>query len=218
MERGVKLFPSATSQLASRSKVFQARIFQSLMIPGTQAVYDIHGLLNVISLYQNNNTKRIILKHDRKHGGLGVYLFKDVEEVFTLCSNNVLPFPFVLQPFLEDSRDIRIISLGEYVEAYQRSNPNNFRNNLHCGGISTPWQLLEKQKTVCKTAMRRGAFPYAHIDLLLTPDDTVYLNEINLRGGIRGASIASGHYLEIINKINEEAIQRMCCEDQDKKK
>ncbi len=217
MERGVKLFPSATSQLASRSKVFQARIFQSIMIPGTRAVYDIHGLLDVISLYQNSNTKQVILKHDRKHGGLGVHLFQDVEEIFTLCTNNVLPFPFVLQPFLADSRDIRVILLGEYLEAYQRSNPNNFRNNLHCGGKSTPWQLLEKQKDVCEAAMYRGAFPYAHIDLLLAPDETVYLNEINLRGGIHGASITSSSYLEIIDKIHEEELKKLHSGEYDEK-
>jgi glutathione synthase/RimK-type ligase-like ATP-grasp enzyme len=209
MERGIKLFPSATSQLASRSKVFQARIFQSLMVPGTCSVYDIHGLLNALSRHQKNQTKHVVLKHDRKHGGLGIHLFKDPEDIFTLCANNVLPFPFVLQPFLADSRDIRVIILGDYIEAYQRSNPNNFRHNLYCGGKACRWELSRIQEAVCRTAMTRGAFPYAHIDLLLTSDDTVYLNEINLRGGIHGATITPRSYDKKITDLHGKALEEM---------
>lgn len=206
LERGVRLFPSGTSQLASRSKVFQTRIFQSLMVPGTFAVYDIHGLLALTSFYRRNQTEQIVLKHDRKHGGLGIHFFNSLEEVFTLCSHHVIPFPFVLQPFIADCRDIRVIILGDYLEAYQRLNPDNLRKNLHCGGKAKPWELTKEQETVCRTAMDRGAFPYAHIDLLLTEDHRVYLNEINLRGGIRGAAITAQQYEEILKKLDQKAL------------
>jgi len=209
VERGIKLFPSATSQLAGRSKVFQARIFQSLMAPGTYAVYDIHGLLDVISLHKKNKITRVVLKHDRKHGGLGIHLFRDPEDIFTLCANNVLPFPFVVQPFFDNSRDIRVIILGDYIEAYQRSNPDNFRNNLHCGGKSCRWELTATQEDLCRKAMTRGDFPYAHIDLLQTTDGMIFLNEINLRGGIHGAMITPRHYGEIISGLHEEAFNKM---------
>ena len=207
-EQGVRLIPSATSQLASRSKTFQARIFFPMMLPGTAAIYDIHDLLGVISQYKRTATRQVILKHDRKNGGLGIQLFKDPEDIFTLAANNVIPFPFVLQPFIADSRDIRVIILGDYIEAYQRLNPDNFRNNLHCGGKAIRWELSEKQLALCEKVMLRGAFPYAHIDLMLTDDDTVYLTEINLRGGIRGAVITPQEYGKRIEDLHDILLQR----------
>ncbi len=209
VERGVILIPSATSQLASRSKTFQARIFLPMMLPGTEAVYDIHGLLGVICRYERTATRPIILKHDRKNGGLGIHLFKDPEDIFTLAANSVLPFPFVLQPFIAESRDIRVIILGDYIEAYQRLNPDNFRNNLHCGGRAIRWELSKEQMALCKKVMLRGAFPYAHIDLMLTHDDTVYLTEINLRGGIRGAVISPQEYGKRIEDLHKGLLQKI---------
>jgi ribosomal protein S6--L-glutamate ligase len=209
VERGVTVIPSATSQLASRSKAFQARIFHPMMVPGTAAVYDLHGLLGVISHYQRTAINQVILKHDRKNGGLGIHLFKEPENIFTLAANNVIPFPFVLQPFIANSRDVRVIILGDYIEAYQRTNPDNFRNNLHCGGRAIRWELSEEQLALCKNVMARGAFPYAHIDLMLTDEDTAYLTEINLRGGIRGAAITPLVYGKKIEKLHLDLLEKI---------
>ena len=209
VERGVTVIPSATSQLASRSKAFQARIFHPMMVPGTAAVYDLHGLLGVISHYQRTAINQVILKHDRKNGGLGIHLFKEPEDIFTLAANNVIPFPFVLQPFIADSRDVRVIILGDYIEAYQRINPDNFRNNLHCGGKAIRWELSEEQLALCQKVMIRGGFPYAHIDLMLTDGDTAYLTEINLRGGIRGAAITPQVYGKKIEKLHMDLLEKI---------
>ena len=37
--------------------------------------------------------------------------------------------------------------------------------------------------------MKRGKFPYAHIDLLTTEDGHNYLSEIALNGGMKGSRI-----------------------------
>jgi ribosomal protein S6--L-glutamate ligase len=177
------------------------------MVPGTAAVYDLHGLLGVISGYQRTAIERVILKHDRKNGGLGIHLFKDPEDIFTLAANNGIPFPFVLQPFIADSRDVRVIILGDYIEAYERINPDNFRNNLHCGGRAIRWELSDEQIALCQQVMIRGAFPYAHIDLMLT--DTTWLTEINLRGGIRGAAISPQEYGRKIEDIHRDLLQKI---------
>ena len=178
------------------------------MIPGTAVIYDVHGLLGAISQYRRMKIEHIILKHDRKNGGLGVHLFKDTEDIFTLAANNVLPFPFVLQPFIANNRDVRVIILGDYIEAYQRTNPDNFRNNLHCGGSASPWVLSEEQRALCRTAMIRGGFPYAHIDLMMT-DDGTYLTEINLRGGIRGAALTPQTYCRKVEDLHQDLIEKL---------
>ena len=51
--------------------------------------------------------------------------------------------------------------------------------------------------------MKQGAFPYAHLDLMVTDDGTTYLTEINLRGGLRGAAIDSSAYRFKIDEIHE---------------
>lgn len=211
LERGIHLIPSATSQLASRSKALQARLLAPLMIPHTVVIYDIHGLLETVSLYGRHHIGKVVLKHDRKNAGLGIHLFRDIEDVYTQAANNVLPYPFVLQPFVENSRDLRVIIIDEYVEAYQRNNPDNFRNNLHCGGQATPFELSSEQLQLCRTAMRRAKYPYAHLDLMLTEKET-FLAEINLRGGMRGAVLDSGAYRTKIRAQQEKLLEEKMLE------
>jgi ribosomal protein S6--L-glutamate ligase len=208
LERGIQLIPSATSQLASRSKTFQARLFAPLMIHHTTVIYNIHGLLYAISLYGKNSIKKVIFKHDRKNAGFGIHLFRDIEDVYTQAANNVLAYPFVLQPFIKNSRDIRVIIIDDFIEAYERDNPDNFRNNLHCGGNATPYTLSTEQLELCKTAMERGSFPYAHLDLMITEKEETFLAEINLRGGMRGATIDTDTYQAKIEKCKGQLFNR----------
>lgn len=207
--RGILLIPSATSQLCSRSKVFQARILEGFMVPGTAAVYDMHDLMRLVTEYGRQGVGRVVCKLDRANGGLGVLLFASVEEVYSNATLGVLRFPFVAQPYVDRCRDIRVVLLGEYVEAYQRHNPCNFRHNLHCGGKSMPWEPGEDELVLCRQVMERAGFLYAHIDLLLTPDDEVYLNEINLRGGLRGAVIGQQDYLRGVDLIHSQLLDEL---------
>jgi ribosomal protein S6--L-glutamate ligase len=203
------LVPSGLSQLASRSKVFQSTIFSPFMVPLTTSVYDLHGLTETINLYGSNSITRVVTKHDRRNAGMGVHLWSSIEEVYNHASLGTLLFPFMLQPFQPNSRDIRAIIIGDYEEAYWRHNPNSFRNNLHCGGESKPCELTEEQYILCHQVMRRGQFPYAHLDIMVTEDNTSYLGEINLRGGMRGAKINIGEYQERIAAVHELLLNKI---------
>jgi len=207
LARGIRLVPSATAQLASRSKVFQARIFSTYLPPDTLAIYDAQTLLQVSSLYLQHGHQRVVLKYDRKNGGLGVHIFAGIEDLYNQVSVAAYPFPFIVQPFQPKCRDIRVIIIGDYIEAYERSNPCNFRQNLHCGGAATPYSLSGRQLAFCLEVMDRGAFPYAHLDLMLTPDDGIHLLEINLRGGLRGAKISGQEYQKRIEAVHRKALQ-----------
>lgn len=205
VERGIQLFPSALAQLTSRSKAMQARLFAQFMLPHTRAIHDRHLLMATVSLYNKEKIGKVVTKLDRANCGNGVLLWNSVEEVYNQATLGALPYPFVLQPFAQDSHDIRVIMLGEYTEAYQRSNPDNFRHNLHCGGNSLPCDLSADQQVICRAVMERGLFPYGHLDLMVTPDGTTYLAEINLRGGIRGARIGAGEYRKKIAALHDRA-------------
>ncbi len=203
VERGVQIIPSALSQLISRSKSLQSQCFSTYMVPLTRAIHDQHTLLDTISLYNKNSVTKVVTKLDRKNAGIGINIWTSIEEVYNQASFNNIPYPFVVQPYLADCRDIRVIMLGDYLEAYQRSNPDNFRNNLHCGGCSKPSEISTGQLEICREAMSRGRFPYAHIDLMVSPTDETYLAEINLRGGLRGAEISPEEYGAKVEEIHQ---------------
>lgn len=212
-ERGVQIIPPALAQMASRSKTFQVRLFHPHMVPHTLAIYTRHDLLGAVTLYQKNSIQQVVTKHDRRNAGLGIHLWSSAEEVYTQASFGVIPFPFVLQPFQADCRDIRVVLLGDYMEAYWRYNPFNFRNNLHHGGKSSPCDLSAEQLMLCSQVMRRGLFPYAHIDIMVTADNS-YLAEINLHGGLKGARIRRDDYRTKIEAIHESWLKKMGQEKQ----
>ena len=203
--RGVELIPSALSQLASRSKALQARIFEPWLPPHTRAVHDDHQLQEALTDFPAVN-QGVVTKLDRKNAGMGVHLWPSLEEVYSQATLGNLPYPFVLQPFFPAAGDIRVIVIADFVEAYRRHNPANFRNNLHCGGRSTPCTLKPAQLQLCREVMARGGFPYAHLDLLVTESGETYLTEINLRGGIHGARIGAAEYGRRIQAVHERML------------
>ncbi len=202
-DRGVTLFPSGLSQQISRSKVHQARLLGEHMMPHTLAIFDQHDLLQAVNHYTKHNIGRVVSKDDCKNGGMGIHLWQNVEDVFNQATLSVLPYPFVLQPFLADCRDIRVLKFSDYSENYERFNPTNFRNNLHCGGTPASCKLSEEQELICQKVMTRGKFPYAHIDLMVTPNEETYFAEINLRGGLRGAQISGLDYQKMLKRIHQ---------------
>ena len=206
--RGVCLIPAGLAQLASRSKTFQATLFGPFMLPHTRPIHGLHDLIETLSSYQKQSITKVVTKHDRRNAGMGIHLWESVEDVFTQASFNNIPLPFVIQPYMPDSKDIRVIVLDDYIEAYWRHNPHNFRNNLHHGGQSEPCRLSAEQLKLCKRVMERGRFPYGHVDILVTREGKSYLGEINLRGGIRGAKINIKEYQEKIDAIHQRLLEK----------
>ncbi len=198
---GLKMMPSALSQLLSRSKVMQAEIFAAFMPPMTRPVFSRHDLFELISGYGENHIGRVVSKLDHANGGLGINLWPDIEALHNqVCFGN-LDFPFVVQPFIENCRDLRLIVIGDYHEAYWRDNQAGFRNNLHAGGVSRPAEVDPQWLDFSKRVMAQGEFPYAHIDLMFT-EGKFYLGEINLRGGLRGAAISTSRYKSFKEEIH----------------
>ena len=99
---------------------------------------------------------------------------------------------------------MRVIVVGDYVEAYLRENLYNFRANLAAGGASRPLSMDAAAEAFCRAVMARGRFPYAHIDLQLTDGACCYLSEIALDGGISAARISR----EELNRRKREVLER----------
>ncbi len=208
VERGIVLFPSALSQIASRSKAAQASLFNEYMLQHTFVARDRRDLAVHINVYNRHGIGRVVTKQNRLDSGIGIHLWSSIEQVYTHVSMQLTEYPFVVQPFVPNHKDVRVIVIGDYIEVYQRCNRYNFRQNLSFGGKAMPYTLSQVQIDLCKMVMERGKFPYAHIDLLITEDGRNYLSEISLHGNLHGARITREEYLKKIDSLTESFFKK----------
>ncbi len=201
-ERGVGFFPPVLSQLLGRSKVAQAEVLADYLVPGSFVAYALADLAGHLPEFQAGEA--VVAKRDRAHLGLGVSLWPSLETLYSLASLQGLTYPLVVQPFLAGARDLRVVVVGDYVEAYERLNPNSFRKNLFQGGSSLPAVLTQEQWDFCRDVMTRGRFPYAILDVLLSPEGRPYLSEISFKGGLTGARLSQAEFRHRVAALEED--------------
>ena len=189
LERGISCFPSPLSQVLNNSKAAQVLILKQWMLPHTCVIARRSDLLDTINIYNRLKIAPVITKEDHMHCGHGVRKWDTIEVLYSFMALSESSYPFVVQPFLNNFIDVRVIIAGDYMEAYVRNNPDNFRMNISMGGESYPFDPDENLERFCHTAMERGKFPYAHLDIMITDDGKYYLSEIALDGGTKGAKI-----------------------------
>jgi ribosomal protein S6--L-glutamate ligase len=206
-ERSVAFFPPVLAQLLGRSKVAQAEVLGEYMLPGTFVAYSLVDLAG--KLPEFHDLGAVIAKRDRAHLGLGVSLWPSLETLYSLAGLQGLTYPLVVQPFLGDARDLRVVALASYIEAYERVNRHSFRKNLFQGGSSQPAALTPAQENFCRQVMARGRFPYAILDLLLDPQDSrLYLSEISFKGGLTGARLSQAEFQRRVAALEEDFIHQ----------
>jgi len=189
MERGVSCFPSPLSQALNHSKAMQAVVLNNWMLPQTFIIARRTDLIEAINTYNRLGIAPAVTKEDHLHCGHGVRKWDTIETLYSFVALSETSYPFVIQPFLDNFTDVRVIIAGDYMEAYVRYNPDNFRMNISMGGKNYPYEMNTDLLNFCRTAMERGKFPYAHLDIHITDDGTYYLSEIALNGGTKGAKI-----------------------------
>jgi len=205
-DRRVTLFPPALAQLLNRSKAAQAEVLGAFMIPGTFVAYGPADLAARLPDYPT--PAPLVSKRDRAHLGLGVSLWPSLELLFTLAGVREVPYPLVVQPFLAEARDFRVVMVGDYAEAYERVNPGSFRKNLFQGGSSQPAEVTPAMADFCGRVMARGRFPYAVLDLLLSPAGDLYLSEISLKGGLKGSRIGQEGFRTQVRSLQDDFLRQ----------
>ena len=190
LERGICCLPSALSQILNSSKATQAFVLKQWMLPLTVVIRRRSDLIEAVNTFNKHNIGPVVTKQEGMHCGHGIRRWETIETLYSFVALSESSYPFVLQPFREKFTDIRAIIVEDYVEAYTRYNPHNFRVNITLGGSGSPIEIDAKMESLCRTIMQRGKFPYAHIDLMLLENNDCYLSEIALNGGIKGAHIS----------------------------
>jgi ribosomal protein S6--L-glutamate ligase len=190
LERGISCLPSPLSQTLNNSKAAQALVLKKWMLPHTYAITRRIDLIDTINLYNRQGIGPVVTKEDQLHCGHGIRKWDSVEALYSLVALSRNSYPFVIQPFLENFTDVRVIIVGDYSEAYERYNPHNFRMNIASGGKTRAYELDNNKERFCRQVMRRGKFPFAHLDLHVIDKSEYYLSEISLDGGIKGANLS----------------------------
>jgi glutathione synthase/RimK-type ligase-like ATP-grasp enzyme len=205
MERGVSCFPSPLSQVLNHSKATQAVVLNNWMLPHTFVIARRTDFIEAVNTYNRLKIGPLVTKEDHLHCGHGVRKWDTIETLYSFVALSETSYPFVIQPFLDNFIDVRVIIAGDYTEAYVRHNPDNFRMNISMGGKNYPYEMNPDLLNFCHKAMARGKFPYAHLDIQITDDGTYYLSEIALNGGIKGAKIRR----EKLDKKKQEVLERL---------
>lgn len=205
LERNINCLPSPLSQVLNSSKAAQALILKNWMLPHTCVITRRTELIETINTYNKNSIGSVVTKENHMHCGYGVKKWDTIETLYSFMSQSESSYPFVVQPFIENFTDLRVITVGDYTEAYTRHNPNNFRMNIAAGGKSHPYMLKKEEKDFCYAIMKRSRFPFAHIDLMITQNGSHYLTEIVLNGGIKGATIRR----EELDKKKQDLLERL---------
>ena len=209
LERGVHCLPSPLSQILNRSKTAQAFLLRPWMLPHTTVIRRRSDLIRAISLYNKEGIAAVVSKQDHMHCGHGIRKWDGIESLYAYLGLAKSSYPFVLQPFIENYTDVRVLMVGEYREAYARYNPHNFRVNLSSGGTSSAFHIDDELQQFCRSVMKRGNFPYAHIDLLVMENGDCFLSEIALNGGIKGAQITRKELDDRKNEVLENLAKEL---------
>jgi len=205
LERGVRCLPSALSQVLNGSKVAQVFILKDWMIPQTVVIHRRMDLIDSISSYNRSGIGPVVTKQDHMHCGHGVRRWETIETLYNQLAFAESSYPFVLQPYLEEYTDVRVIMVGDYVESYTRENPDNFRDNMSAGGASREYTIGDDLFRFCRSAAERGKFPFAHIDIMIGGNGEFYLSEISLNGGTRGARIGR----EALDRKKQQVLEHL---------
>jgi len=207
LERGVVCVPSPLSQIVGGSKIVQTLLLNRWMLPNTLLISRRKNLMDAIGLYNRESNGPVVTKEDRMHCGHGIRKWDSIETLYSFVSMSESSYPFILQPYVKQFTDLRVIIAGDYIEAYARDNPDNFRMNMAAGGSSWPVDLSTDKEKFCRSVMERGKFPYAHIDIMVAPDGKYYLSEIALNGGIKGARIGRAELEQRKQEITDRLVR-----------
>lgn len=152
---------------------------------------DIDGLIDVV------NGAPLVVKLLEGTQGVGVVLAESkkaaesVISAFRLLDANILVQEFVKGA---EGRDIRAFVVGRRVVAAmeRRSQPGEFRSNLHRGGSAEAIKLTPEQRATAVKAARVMGLSVAGVDMLTAQGGEPLVLEVNSSPGLEGIENATG--------------------------
>ncbi len=122
-----------------------------------------------------------VLKVNKSSLGEGVFLIKS-ENDFIEAKKQIGTSRAIIQEYISSSsgRDIRVIVLGgKILCAMERTNVQDFRSNISCGGIGSACNLRDDFSEIAIKAARAVGADYCGVDILLGANNELIVCEVN---------------------------------------
>jgi RimK family alpha-L-glutamate ligase len=141
-----------------------------------------------------------VVKPSNRSQGAGVRLYQTSEEL--LQDIHSFEERVLIQPYIENSGDVRILVVGqEVVAAIKRSNPNgDFRHNIAQGAKAFPHKPSQEEVDISLKAVEVLNYSIAGVDLIFDSADQIWkIIEVNRAPLFQGLMDATG--INIPSKI-----------------
>ncbi len=218
---GVPSTLTSTALIRSRDKLRSLQILSKSGVGIPKSVFARHPKADDVKvMIQEAGGTPVILKLLEGTHGTGVIKVdsissaKSAVEAFSGIKKDI-----IVQEFIEEAKgkDIRAFVVdGEVVGAMERSGQGDeFRSNLHKGGIARPIELTVKEKLVAIEAANLHGLTVAGVDMLISARGPLII-EVNSSPGLQGIERATG--VDIAGKIIEAAEKKINKKIKDKER
>lgn len=151
----------------------------------------------------------VIIKTLTGTQGVGVSKVNDMASLISVCQSLwKFKADVLLQEFLDIKSDVRTLLLNGRIlasaERVRKSEGKEFRNNVHLGADTLPYELSEEEKDLVIAAARKTRCSYCGVDHAKI-GDKLYILEVNGSPGIRshfmGYDMETGESTRKINAL-----------------
>ena len=151
-------------------------------IPNEQSIEDAHKRVG--------GKFPVIIKTLKGTQGVGVMKIDSMSSLTGVCQSLwKYDADLLIQEFFEMKSDIRTLLVGGKIiaaaERIQAPDNKDFRNNVHQGATTEPYDLSKKEIAVIKAAARATGAVYCGVDHFVDKKGNPYIIEVNGSPGIR---------------------------------
>ncbi len=209
---GVASTLTSTALIRSRDKLRSLQILSKSGVGIPKSVFARHPKADdVKTMISEAGGTPVILKLLEGTHGTGVIKVDSVSSAKSAVEAfSGLKKDIIVQEFIEEAngKDIRAFVVdGEVVGAMERSGQGDeFRSNLHKGGVARPITLSPKEKAVAIEAANLHGLTVAGVDMLISARGPLII-EVNSSPGLQGIERATG--VDIAGKIIEAATKKI---------
>ena len=186
LEAGLKCIVDLKEIQVVRSKIatYQRFAKHGIRIPDTMVFFKYSNREKLVERFGFP----FVVKPDSGLGGMGVELIHNREELDAYFETVQYGQAYVAQEYIATSkgRDIRVVMLdGKYYYSMERraTDPNEFRSNVHVGGVTEVYELTDEEKAFCERVASVINLPIMGLDLMIGDGEFV-LAEVNGFPGI----------------------------------
>jgi ribosomal protein S6--L-glutamate ligase len=188
-QMGVPVLNTAQSILSSRDKFRSIQLLAKAKIP-IPTTYFSDDLHHAERLVEHKMGFPVVAKLIEGTQGVGVYLLKDKYEAHAAFNQfNKEKVKVILQEFIAEfkGKDIRVFVVGDEVVASMMrvAGGDEFRSNIHRGGIGEVIVLSEDEKEMAKRALKVLGLNVGGVDILRSKRGSMVI-EVNSSPGLEG--------------------------------